>query len=52
MMIISGVHGSVRYKSCNTETIAFHHKITGFGSGPTKSRFRGILRFNEEITLT
>lgn len=52
MMIISGVHGIVRYKSYKTETISFHLKVTGFGLRPAESRFRGILRLNEEITLT
>lgn len=50
-MIISRVNGFPRYKSHNTETISSHQKVTGFGSRPTKSRFRGIVRLNEEITL-
>lgn len=36
----------------NTETISFYLKITDLGLGPTESGFRGILRLNEEITLT
>ena len=51
MAIIGGVYGIVRYKSYNTETISFHHKVAAFGLGPPKSRFRGISRLNEEITL-
>lgn len=36
----------------NTEIISFHQKVTGFGLGPTTSGLKGLLRLNEEITLT
>lgn len=51
MMIISGVHEFTRHKSHSTVTISFHQRRTGFGLGPTKRRFRGILGSMDKLLL-